>query len=41
LRNLPKYANFNENLKATIGKDSDAFYKETGEYLLKNWKRLS
>jgi hypothetical protein len=26
-RNLPKTENFNENLKKTIGKDRDAFYK--------------
>jgi hypothetical protein len=41
LRNLPNSSNFNENLRATIGKDREAFYKEAGEYLLKNWKRLS
>jgi hypothetical protein len=41
LRNVPKTQNFNENLKATIGKDREAFYQEAGAYLLKNWQRLS
>jgi hypothetical protein len=40
-RNLPKTENFNENLKKTIGKDRDAFYKEAAPYLLATWKRLS
>jgi hypothetical protein len=41
LRNIPKTEDFNANLKATIGKDREAFYQEAGEYLLKNWQRLS
>ena len=41
LRNMPKANNFNENLKAIIGKDKQAFYQEAGTYLLKNWKRIS
>jgi hypothetical protein len=41
LRNIPTTANYNENLKATIGKDREAFYQEAGAYLLKNWQRLS
>jgi hypothetical protein len=41
LRNIPKTEDFNENLKTTIGKDKDAFYREAGEYLLKTWKRLA
>jgi hypothetical protein len=41
LKNMPSSANFNENLKATIGKDREAFYQEAGAYLLKNWQRLS
>jgi hypothetical protein len=41
LRNINKTANFNENLKTTIGKDRESFYLEAGAYLLKNWKRLS
>jgi len=41
LKNIPKTDDFNENLKTTIGKDKDAFYREAGEYLLKTWKRLA
>ena len=41
LKNIPKTANFNENLKTTIGKDREAFYQEAGAYLLKNWQRLN
>ena len=41
LKNMKSTENFNENLKATIGKDREAFYQEAGAYLLKNWQRLS
>lgn len=40
-RNLPKTENFSENLKKTIGKDRNQFYKEAAPYLLASWKRLS
>lgn len=40
-KNLPKTDNFNENLKRTIGKDRDQFYKEAAPYFLSSWKRLS
>ena len=41
LKNMPKAANFNDNLKKVVGTDREGFYKEAGAYLLKNWKRLS
>ena len=41
LSNIPKTSNFNENLKMTIGMDREAFYKEAGTYLLKNWQRIA
>lgn len=41
LRNMPNASNFNDNLKAIIGKDREAFYQEAGVYLLKNWQRVS
>ena len=40
-KNVPRTANFNENLKSTIGIDKLTFYKSAAPYLLANWKRLS
>jgi len=39
--NLPKTANFNENLKTTIGIDKATFYQNAAPYFLSVWKRLS
>jgi hypothetical protein len=39
--NLSKTANFNENLKMTIGIDKQFFYKNAAPYFLSVWKRLS
>ena len=39
--NLPKTANFNENLKTTIGIDKQTFYRNAAPYLLSVWNRLS
>jgi hypothetical protein len=40
-KNLPKTANFNENLKVTIGVDKKTFYENAAPYFLGVWKRLS
>ena len=39
--NLPKTANFNENLKTTIGIDKQTFYRNAAPYFLSVWNRLS
>lgn len=38
--NLPKTANFNDNLKRTIGIDKQSFYENAAPYFLSVWKRL-
>ena len=41
LRNVPKTASFDQNIKQTIGIEKSEFYQGAAEYLLTAWKRLS